>query len=213
MLELFTCDRLRAELTRKGCVANQEIAKARPGSIQGHACHDCDLGRVLAARSNWAGEEPRAKYAERTGKMKKLPTTRTGKMKKLPTTKELGGIDPDFTWGLTTEERIMEIRGDDHSSPMCKKHPARPGHKGSSFCLECLQARMQVNNKAGKQTSAEAFQVWRRFKAGEVVDRLTALEGIFGLVEGLQRQIEAAALENIRTIEAEIAIRLRESFK
>lgn len=101
----------------------------------------------------------------------------------------------------------------------CRNHPERPEHKNTGFCLECNQARLANipidKRKAGQRRAGqrvkEAYQLLMRYEAGEIIAVTDRYVPVFDMVEGLRDFLEAAARENFRTLEAQMAFFLRET--
>lgn len=105
----------------------------------------------------------------------------------------------------------------------CGQAPAVVNRDGMSTgkCRTCMAANLKANlaktdgaNRTAKMIAKTkaAYGALRLLEAGELVERAERFAGVWALVSGLQAQVEASALENLRSVEAELAFRLRGSF-
>ena len=103
---------------------------------------------------------------------------------------------------------------------MCPKHPERPQYRDTGLCRECNQAKVdyipQEKMAAARQKSGEvikaACDLYRRFQDGEVVEKQKAFALIFAEVAEIKPLLEASAEYERRSLAAEIAVRLRQTF-
>lgn len=124
---------------------------------------------------------------------------------------------------MQAEEKVVVIGkteaalAQEQAAKLCIVCKEKPRHKKSNRCLECLtepfnRPEVKAKRLAGiGEQSRRAHKALALLESGQLVAPDQRYAGIFTLVEGLQEKIEARAAQNLRTLEAEMAILLREA--
>lgn len=103
------------------------------------------------------------------------------------------------------------------TAALCCVCQEQPRHGKSNRCLACLQAQVNTPEarasrvKSCSDRAREAHAIRRRFVEGELVLAEERYQPIFALVAGIEERIRERAEKNLRTIEAEMAVILRDA--
>lgn len=140
-IELFRCERLRAEISQRQCLINQDNGRKNPGSIYGTTCSDCELGRVLDA--TWEGARPEIKAKVERQKAK------VERQKEEGVHMQVQGLKPAAALCKVCGERAAELDKNGRST---------------GKCIICQQEHMKKNvHRTGKSGLGREMNVYVSF--------------------------------------------------
>lgn len=235
-MELFRCERLKADLTARGCLMNQGLGRAGgndPLNLY-YGCVDCQVGRVIRKTSGlpvpqlrltydgWrvAAEVKRGKGERQTIGMAPRSKRKTGQEQNMDkkASRYEGNDIPLAPAGETAGVGETAKAGVGHKK-VCSVCGVNPRQGRSSMCKECLRnvlnnavTKAKRNEKIGAKAK-KAYQVLRRYEAGEIIEAGERYKAIFCLWPEMEERLRARVQNSLRTLEAEMAFILREALR